>query len=96
VKLDADTGDSFGRWSVGDDLALLGIVSSANMACGVRTLDSMQRRTALPATLTSEMRAANDWFSALRPFVQCVAIDGSESGAELIFQLLLISTRAHI
>jgi len=34
VDLNADMGESFGRWTMGDDAALLEIVSSANIACG--------------------------------------------------------------
>ncbi len=34
VDLNADMGESFGPWSMGDDAALLKIVTSANIACG--------------------------------------------------------------
>lgn len=34
VDLNADMGESFGAWSMGDDAALLDIVTSANIACG--------------------------------------------------------------
>jgi UPF0271 protein len=34
IDLNADLGESFGPWSMGDDAAMLGIVSSANVACG--------------------------------------------------------------
>ncbi len=34
VDLNADMGESFGPWKMGDDNALLGIVTSANIACG--------------------------------------------------------------
>jgi 5-oxoprolinase (ATP-hydrolysing) subunit A len=34
VDLNSDMGESFGAWSLGDDAAMLGIVSSANVACG--------------------------------------------------------------
>ncbi len=34
IDLNADLGESFGPWSMGDDAAMLGIVSSANIACG--------------------------------------------------------------
>ena len=34
VDLNADMGESFGPWKMGDDAALLNIVSSANIACG--------------------------------------------------------------
>ncbi len=34
VDLNADMGESFGPWKMGDDAALLQIISSANIACG--------------------------------------------------------------
>ncbi|MBD3664927.1 LamB/YcsF family protein [Sulfitobacter aestuariivivens] len=34
VDLNADMGESFGAWKMGDDEALLNIVTSANIACG--------------------------------------------------------------
>lgn len=34
VDLNADMGESFGPWRMGDDDALLGIITSANIACG--------------------------------------------------------------
>lgn len=34
VDLNADMGESFGPWNMGDDAALLKIVTSANIACG--------------------------------------------------------------
>jgi 5-oxoprolinase (ATP-hydrolysing) subunit A len=34
VNLNADLGESFGAWRMGDDAALLAIVGSANVACG--------------------------------------------------------------
>ena len=34
VDLNADMGESFGPWTMGDDASLLNIVTSANIACG--------------------------------------------------------------
>ncbi|HEY4570960.1 MAG TPA: LamB/YcsF family protein, partial [Kribbella sp.] len=34
MDLNADLGEGFGSWSMGDDSALLEIVTSANVACG--------------------------------------------------------------
>ena len=46
IDLNADLGESFGRWVLGDDEAMLGIVSSANVACGFHAGDpSTLRRT---------------------------------------------------
>jgi 5-oxoprolinase (ATP-hydrolysing) subunit A len=34
VDLNSDLGEGFGHWTLGDDDALLGVVTSANVACG--------------------------------------------------------------
>ena len=34
IDLNADLGESFGPWKMGDDAAILGIVTTANVACG--------------------------------------------------------------
>lgn len=39
VDLNADMGEGFGPWRMGDDAALLGIVTSANIACGFHAGD---------------------------------------------------------
>jgi UPF0271 protein len=39
VDLNSDMGESFGAWSMGDDAALLDIVTSANIACGFHAGD---------------------------------------------------------
>jgi 5-oxoprolinase (ATP-hydrolysing) subunit A len=45
VDLNSDLGEGFGRWSLGDDDALLEIVTSANVACGYHASDaSIMRR----------------------------------------------------
>jgi UPF0271 protein len=45
VDLNSDLGEGFGHWSLGDDDALLAIVTSANVACGFHASDaSIMRR----------------------------------------------------
>lgn len=39
VDLNADLGEGFGVWRLGDDEALLGVVTSANVACGFHAGD---------------------------------------------------------
>ena len=54
VDLNSDLGESFGVWRLGDDAAMLEIVSSANVACGFHAGD--------PSTLRAvcAQAAAND------------------------------------
>src|SRR5215468_1450498 len=40
VDLNSDLGEGFGMWSMGDDAAMLDIVTSANVACGFHAGDS--------------------------------------------------------
>jgi UPF0271 protein len=46
VDLNADLGESFGAWRLGDDKALLEIVTSANIACGFHAGDPLTIRRA--------------------------------------------------
>src|SRR3954470_12930499 len=39
IDLNADLGEGFGQWTLGDDEALLGVVTSANVACGFHAGD---------------------------------------------------------
>jgi UPF0271 protein len=53
VDLNSDLGEGFGHWALGDDDALLGIVSSANVACGFHASDpSIMRRVCATAAET--------------------------------------------
>lgn len=51
IDLNADVGESFGAWVLGDDAALLDVVTSANIACGAHAGDpgTMRRTCALAA-----------------------------------------------
>lgn len=40
IDLNSDLGESFGAWSMGDDAAMLRLVSSANVACGFHAGDA--------------------------------------------------------
>jgi UPF0271 protein len=39
IDLNSDLGESFGRWTLGDDEAMLDVVTSANVACGFHAGD---------------------------------------------------------
>ena len=46
IDLNCDMGESFGAWRMGDDEAILAVVSSANVACGLHAGDpGTMRRT---------------------------------------------------
>jgi UPF0271 protein len=44
IDLNADLGEGFGAWRLGDDDALLDVVTSANVACGFHAGDPAQMR----------------------------------------------------
>ncbi|MFD0774759.1 LamB/YcsF family protein, partial [Streptomonospora algeriensis] len=46
IDLNADLGESFGNWRLGDDTALLTVVTSANVACGFHAGDPTVLRRA--------------------------------------------------
>ncbi|OZD05258.1 hypothetical protein CH275_10520 [Rhodococcus sp. 06-235-1A] len=50
IDLNADLGESYGSWTLGDDDAMLSVVSSANVACGFHAGD--------PTTLLRTCRSA--------------------------------------
>lgn len=52
VDLNSDMGEAFGRWTLGDDAALLQVVSSANVACGFHAGD--------PSVMMRTLRTAAD------------------------------------
>ena len=54
VDLNSDVGESFGRWRLGDDEAVLALVTSANVACGFHAGDPRTLR------VTCEVAARND------------------------------------
>lgn len=47
IDLNADLGESMGQWSMGDDIAMMGIVTSANVACGFHAGDPLTARRTL-------------------------------------------------
>ena len=51
INLNADLGESFGAWRMGDDANLLRIVQSASLACGFHAGDPVTMRRAVRAAL---------------------------------------------
>ena len=50
MDLNADLGESFGSWTMGDDAAMFELITSANVACGFHAGD--------PVTMLDSCRAA--------------------------------------
>ena len=51
INLNADLGESFGAWTMGDDAALLQVVGAANIACGFHAGDPLVMRRTLRTAL---------------------------------------------
>jgi 5-oxoprolinase (ATP-hydrolysing) subunit A len=56
IDLNADVGESFGRWQLGDDAAMIAAVSSANVACGFHAGDPPALRRACELAAAAGVR----------------------------------------
>ena len=52
IDLNSDLGEGYGRWAMGDDATIMGLVTSANIACGGHAGD--------PETMFATLRLAAD------------------------------------
>lgn len=69
IDLNADLGEGFGPWRMGDDAALLDIVTSVNVACGFHAGDpDIMVETVLAARARGVAVGAHPGFSDLRGF----------------------------
>jgi UPF0271 protein len=69
VDLNADAGESFGAWALGDDAALLSHVTSVNVACGFHAGDpSVIRRTIRLAAAAGVRIGAHPGYPDLQGF----------------------------
>ncbi len=89
IDLNADLGEGFGVWQLGDDDAMLGIVSSANVACGFHAGD--------PAGLLRVCRSAAERGVRIGAQVGCrdlagfgrrfIDVDAAELIADVVYQI---------
>jgi UPF0271 protein len=69
VDLNSDMGEGFGSWSMGDDAALLKIVTSANVACGFHAGDADTMATTMGLAVNNGVGiGAHPGFDDLRGF----------------------------
>lgn len=91
IDLNADLGEGFGPWRMGDDEALLKIISSANIACGFHAGDPviMDRTVRLAATRGIDIDiGAHVGFPDLLGFGRRVMqVDPKELATYVIYQL---------
>ena len=89
VDLNADMGESFGPWVMGNDLALLDVVSSANIACGFHAGDAdVMAKTMAAAHLRGVCIGAHPGFDDLQGFGrQRMQLSGASLGNLVQYQL---------
>ena len=89
LDLNADLGESFGRWELGDDDAMLGLVTSANVACGFHAGDaSTLRRTCAGAAARGVVVGAQVGYRDLAGFGRrFVDMDPGELADDVVYQI---------
>ncbi len=76
IDLNSDLGEGYGMWSLGDDAAMLDIVTSANVACGFHAGDS---DIMLPSRSSRRTRASAS--APIPAIATCTALAGGRSRA---------------
>jgi UPF0271 protein len=89
INLNADLGESFGAWTMGDDEALLHLVGAANIACGFHAGDPLvMRRTVRVALDAGVELGAHPAYPDLQGFGRRpMTIAPAELEAMLIYQV---------
>lgn len=89
MDLNADLGEGFGRWGAGDDLPLLGVVTSANVACGFHAGDPViMRRTCEAAAARGVSVGAHVGYRDLAGFGRrFLDVEPAVLTAEVLYQL---------
>lgn len=89
INLNADLGEGFGSWRMGDDATMLDIVSSANIACGAHAGDpDVMRRTVRLARERGVSIGAHPAFPDLQGFGRrAMALTPTELESQIAFQI---------
>jgi UPF0271 protein len=90
IDLNSDLGESFGAWRMGDDAAMLDIVTSANVACGFHGGDPREmRKTAEMAVAKGVAIGAHPGFHDLQGFGRrrIHGIPDDEMQAMMLYQI---------
>jgi 5-oxoprolinase (ATP-hydrolysing) subunit A len=89
VDLNADLGESFGTWRLGDDEAMLAIVTSANVACGFHAGDPLtMRRVCAHAVARRVAIGAQVSYRDLAGFGRReMTVPADELSAEILYQI---------
>ncbi|WP_369068823.1 LamB/YcsF family protein [Kineococcus terrestris] len=98
VDLNSDLGESFSRWTLGDDEALLGVVTSANVACGFHAGDpTVLRRTCELAAERGVVVGAQVGYRDLPGFGRrFIDADPAELTNDVLYQLGALAAFARV
>lgn len=89
IDLNADVGESFGRWQLGDDSAMMPSLTSANVACGFHAGDALTlRRTVNEAAENSVAVGAQVSYRDLAGFGRReMEVEPDELAADVLYQI---------
>ncbi|MBP2706603.1 LamB/YcsF family protein [Microbispora sp. RL4-1S] len=92
IDLNADLGEGFGIWRLGDDTALLDLVTSANVACGFHAGDPLIiRRTCAAAVDRGVVIGAQVSYLDLAGFGRReMEIDAEELCSDILYQIAAV------
>src|SRR5215475_11997166 len=97
VDLNADLGESFGAWRLGDDEAMLDLVTSANVACGFHAGDpALLLRTCREAATRGVRVGAQVSYRDLAGFGRrFIDVTPEDLTADVIYQIGALQAIAH-
>lgn len=98
VDLNSDVGESYGRWRLGDDAALLEVVTSANVACGFHAGDpSTLRETCARAAARGVAVGAQVGYPDLAGFGRrFIDMDPAELTDAVLYQVGALEAMARV
>ena len=98
IDLNSDLGEGFGAWRLGDDPAMLELVSSANIACGFHAGDpSIMIATCRTAAERGVIVGAHVGYRDLAGFGRrALAMDAEDLYADVVYQLGALSAAATV
>ncbi len=98
LDLNADVGESYGAWTLGNDAAVLNVVTSANVACGFHAGDPLTlRRTCRYAAERGVVVGAQVAYRDLVGFGRrFMDVPPDELAADVIYQLGALSATAQV
>lgn len=97
IDLNADLGEGFGAWRLGDDEAMLDVVTSANIACGFHAGDpALLRRTCRAAAQRDVRIGAQVGYRDLAGFGRrFIDVAPEDLSADVIYQIGALQALAH-